>query len=453
MSQHLTETGGPKRKVFLISLGCAKNLVDSEHVLGLLTRGHFSIVQRIEDADFAFINTCGFIQSAVEESIEVILEVSRQKKTGSLKGLFVMGCLVQRYGYKLQREMPEVDGWVGTGETCRIVELLSEKKGNQWPSFLIGKPGFLADHEVPRIQATPFYTAYLKIAEGCFHGCSYCMIPRLRGPFRSRELASLVSEARQMVDRGVKEINLIAQDTTLYGADLGENTRLEDLLDSLLKIQGICWIRILYAHPHGISDRLLNLMDREEAICPYLDIPLQHVNRQILKAMGRASEEENPWQLIERIRSKTHRISLRTTVMVGFPGETDEMFGELYDFVDKTAFEHLGAFVFSPEKGTAAARLDGVVERGVAEERLGAIMKLQSRISQRKNQMLLGHILPVLIEGESPETTLLLKGRTATMAPDVDGQVLISKGYGSVGKITEVLITDAHPYDLVGEIV
>ena len=448
----MTGTMGFKGKVFLISLGCAKNLVDSEHMLGLLTRDHFRIVQRIEDADFALINTCGFIQAAVEESIEAILEVSRQKKAGTLKGLFVMGCLVQRYGYKLRKEMPEVDGWLGTGEIHRIVDILSERKGSQGPSLLIGTPGFLADHSVPRIQATPFYTAYLKIAEGCFHKCSYCMIPRLRGPFRSRELDSLVSEARQMVDRGVKEINLIAQDTTLYGADLGKSICLEDLLETLLKIQGMSWIRILYAHPHGISDRLLNLIDTEETICPYLDIPLQHVNQQILKAMGRASEEENPWQLIERIKSGTRRISLRTTVMVGFPGETDEVFGELYDFVDKTAFEHLGAFVFSPEKGTAAARLGGAVERGMAEKRRVAIMKLQSRISQRKNQMLVGHILPVLIEGESPETSLLLKGRTATMAPDIDGQVLINRGYGSVGEIAGVLITEAHPYDLVGEI-
>ena len=444
---------GSRQRVFLISLGCAKNLVDSEHMLGLLKRAGYRIVRSIEDAEFAVINTCGFMQGAVEESIDTILEVSRKKQTGTLKGLFVTGCLVQRYGYKLREEMPEVDGWLGTGEIPRIVDILPESKRRRGVPCLIGNPGFLGDRRVPRLQATPFYTSYLKIAEGCSHRCSYCMIPKLRGPLRSRKPASLVSEARQMVERGVKEINLIAQDTTAYGIDLGGAGRLENLLEGLLKIQGISWLRVLYAHPHGISDRLLNLMDTEDALCPYLDIPLQHVNRHILKAMGRVSDRENPRDLIERIKSGTHRrITLRTTVMVGFPGETDEIFEELYDFVDKTKFEHLGAFVFSPEKGTAAAQLAGTVDREAAERRRDAIMKLQSRISRRQNQMLVGRVLPVLIEGESPETPLLLKGRTATMAPDVDGQVLINRGHGTVGEITGVLITEAHPYDLVGEI-
>ena len=440
-----------EKKVFLISLGCAKNLVDSENMLGLLMEQDFSMVPTLEEAEIAIVNTCGFIQSAVEESIDTILEVAAHKKRGKLKRLFVAGCFVQRYGYQLRKEIPEVDGWLGTGELSRIVDILAEGSGSS-PSFLINRPTFLADHTVPRVRATPFYSAYLKIAEGCSHKCSYCTIPRLRGPLRSRDLASLIIEAENMAGDGVKEINLIAQDTTMYGRDLGQDICLEDLLEKLLQISGVKWIRILYGHPLGISDRLLELMDGEEMICPYLDIPLQHVNENILKAMGRNYKGESPLQLIERIRSTKRHISLRTTLIVGFPGETDEIFDELYHFVETAQFDHLGAFMFSPEKGTPAARLKGVVDRDVALKRLDAIMELQAEVSLKENQRMIGRVEPVLIEGVSPETDLLLRGRMATMAPDVDSQVLINRGQGEVGEIVPVLIKEAHPYDLIGEI-
>ena len=440
-----------KKKIFLISLGCAKNLVDSENVLGHLETNGFPIVSRLEEAEVAIVNTCGFIQSAVEESIDTILEVAKMKERAELEALYVIGCFVQRYGYKLRKEIPEVDGWLGTGEIHKIVDILGggTKKS---PSFLIGRPTYLADHTVPRVQTTPFYSAYLKIAEGCSHKCSYCTIPRLRGPFRSRGLGSLIMEAENMVGRGVKEINLIAQDTTMYGRDLAGDIHLEDLLERLVHVQGLHWIRILYGHPHGISDRLLALVDGEEMICPYLDIPLQHINEKILQAMGRRRYGENPWQLIERIRARTQHVSLRTTVMVGFPGETDEIFDELYGFVKAAEFDHLGGFIYSPEEGTPAARLEPVVEEGVAKERLDAIMGLQAEISERKNQEMVGHIVSVLVEGVSPETPLLLRGRTATMAPDVDGQVLINKGEGVIGEIVPVRIEEALIYDLVGQI-
>ena len=441
-----------KKKIFLISLGCAKNLVDSENVLGVLKTNGFPLVSSLQEAEVAIVNTCGFIQSAVEESIDTILEVAKKKRRGELEALFVMGCFVQRYGYKLIKEIPEVDGWLGTGEILKIVDIL-EAGSKDPPSFLISRPTHLADHTVPRAQTTPFYSAYLKIAEGCSHRCSYCMIPSLRGPYRSRSLDSLIVEAQNMVGRGVKEINLIAQDTTMYGRDLEGDIRLEDLLERLIQIQGVCWIRILYGHPQGISDRLLQLVDGEEMICPYLDIPFQHINGKILKAMGRNCNGETPWQLIERIRSKTQQISLRTTVMVGFPGETDKIFDELYNFIKAAEFDHLGAFIFSPEGGTPAARLGTAVEERVAKERLEAIMRLQAEISRRKNQGMVGHRVSVLVEGVSPETDLLLKGRTATMAPDVDGQVLINKGEAVIGEIAPVRITEAHTYDLVGEIV
>ena len=426
--------------------------MDSENVLGLLKTNGFPLVSRIQEAEVAIINTCGFIQSAVEESIDTILEVAKKKRKGELEALFVMGCFVQRYGYKLLKEIPEVDGWLGTGEIHKIVDILGAGSKDP-PSFLISRPTYLADHSVPRAQTTPFYSAYLKIAEGCSHRCSYCTIPRLRGAFRSRSMASLLIEAENMAGRGVKEINLIAQDTTMYGRDLGGDIRVEDLLERLIQVQGLCWIRMLYGHPQGISDRLLELMDGEQMICPYLDIPFQHINGKILKAMGRHSNGETLWQLIERIRSKTRQISLRTTVMVGFPGETDQVFDELYNFIKAVEFDHLGAFIFSPEQGTPAARSEAVVEERVAKERLEAIMHLQAEISRKKNQGIVGQRVSVLVEGISPETDLLLKGRTATMAPEVDGQVLINKGEGVIGEIASVRITEAHTYDLVGEIV
>ncbi|MFH1125105.1 MAG: 30S ribosomal protein S12 methylthiotransferase RimO, partial [Pseudomonadota bacterium] len=400
---------GTPEKVCLISLGCAKNLVDGENMLGLLRERGFCVVPRIEEAEIAVINTCAFVQKAVEESIDTILETAERKKRGHLKRVFVVGCFVQRYGYKLRQEIPEVDGWLGTGEIHRVAELL-EGEGDKATPFFIGKPRFLADHRTPRLQLTPFYSAYLKVAEGCSHGCTYCTIPRLRGALRSKRLESLIIEAEGMVARGVKEINLVAQDTTMYGRDLEGNIRLEDLLEGLLRIPDIRWIRILYGHPSRISDRLLELIASEDKICPYLDVPLQHVNPGILRAMGRPVESETPRQLIERMRARVAHLSLRTTLMVGFPGETDEAFKELYDFVSLACFDHLGAFIFSPEQGTPAARFSESVERGVAEERLDAIMRLQAEISRRKNQGLVGQVVPVLLEGVSEETDLLLKG-------------------------------------------
>jgi len=440
-------------KVFLISLGCAKNLVDSEHMLGILDSRGFGLTSNIEEAEFALINTCGFLQSAVEEAINTILETARLKNEGKLKKLVVAGCFVQRYGYKLVKEIPEVDGWLGTGEIWRVADILSDDNKTEPVPFFISRPTFLADHHLPKVQATPFYTTYLRIAEGCSHRCTYCLIPSLRGPFRSRRLKSLIREAQDMAHRGVKEINLIAQDTSLYGNDLYGETRIEDLLEGLINIKGIRWVRSLYFHPNNVSERLLDLIDSEEAICPYLDLPFQHVNQALLKSMGREPGEERPGELIERIRDRKRRISIRTTLMVGFPGETEEIFAELCDFVKMAEFDHLGVFVFSPEKGAPAARLRPTVDQEIAEKRFADIMTLQAGISKKINQRKIGRRLSVLIEGPSPETDLLLTGRTATMAPDVDTKVLINEGEGVVGEIMPVKITEAHTYDLVGKIV
>jgi len=437
-----------KPKVCVISLGCAKNLVDSEHILGWLAEKKYPLAGGLEEADIAVINTCGFIRSAVEEAIRTILEVSERKKKGQLQKLFVVGCFVQRYGYKLRHEMPEVDGWAGPGEIHRVTELLQES-GREGAAFLINRPTFLPDHRTPRVQSTPPFSAYLKIAEGCSHRCSFCIIPRLRGPFRSRSPESLIEEAVQMAERGVQEVNLIAQDTTMYGRDLGRGYQLEDLLEKLIQIRGIPWIRILYSHPERITDRLLELMKPPSSLCPYLDIPIQHVHPEILTAMGRGLDEAKVWQLIERIRSRNDRISLRTTVMVGFPGETQAAFKRLLGFVKNAEFDHLGAFTFSPEKGTAAARMKSRVEPAVAERRRDRIMRLQARISRKKNEDKIGQVYPVLIEGARAGSWIA--GRAAFMAPEVDGQVFIRRGGAETGRIVPVKITRARTYDLVGE--
>jgi len=440
------------KKVFLISLGCAKNIVDSENMLGLVKQKGHQIVSSIDKAEVAIINTCGFIQSAVEECIDTILEVLTWKEKGKLEKLIVAGCFVQRYGYKLRQEIPEVDSWLGTGEIHRIADLITHNSC-QPPLFFIGRPISLANHSTPRIQTTPFYSAYLKIAEGCSHRCSFCTIPGIRGPFKSRDLSSILIEANEMAGNGVKEINLIAQDSTMYGKDLCTGIGLEALLEKLVDIKGLQWIRVLYSHPFGISDRLLELIRTEERICSYLDMPFQHANEQILRSMRREIENEKPLELIERLRSMPSRISLRTTLIVGFPGETDIIFRELYDFVKAAKFDHLGVFPFSPENGTAAARLKNIPGHEVADDRYDKIMRLQKKISKRNNQHFVGKVIPVLIEGTSPETDLLLTGRTTTMAPDVDGQVLINKGHGEIGRIMPTLITEAHSYDLIGEII
>lgn len=439
--------------VFLLSLGCAKNRVDSEHMMGILASRGFAVASRIEDARIAVVNTCGFIQEAVREGIDAVLDAAGRKAEARLDRVIVTGCLVQRYGYKLRKEIPEVDAWLGTGELWRVAQVLERGRTEQAVPFFISRPTYLADHTVPRIRSTPPFTAYMKIAEGCSHACTYCIIPKLRGRFRSRPMDSLVEEARILAAEGVREINLVAQDITRYGADLPGHGGLEDLLAALVKTGGVRWIRLLYCHPEGISDRLLGMIEDHEEICPYLDIPFQHVNKELLRAMGRDPDLESPPRLIERIRSRRRPVSLRTTLMVGFPGETQAMFEELRGFVRSAEFDHLGVFAFSPEEGARASRLGPRVPGNVGLGRRKQIMKLQSGISMRKHRALVGCTLPVLIEGESPETELLLTGRSSTMAPEVDGRILINKGVGIVGEILPVLVREAHPYDLVGEIV
>ncbi|MCF8063139.1 MAG: 30S ribosomal protein S12 methylthiotransferase RimO [Deltaproteobacteria bacterium] len=446
-------TPNRERNVFVVSLGCAKNLVDSEHMLGLLEAAGYRPVDSLDLAGTVIVNTCGFIQPAVEEAIETILEMVEMKATGRLNRVFAVGCFVQRYGYKLRRGIPEVDGWAGTGEIHRIAELLAAPPGG-FPPFLIGRPRFARGSGTPRLVSGAGFSTYLKIADGCSHRCAFCMIPSLRGPLRSRSVGSLVEEAGVLAGQGAVELNLVAQDTTAYGADRRGGPRIEDLLEALLEVEELQWIRVLYAHPSGIGDRLLTLMESEERICPYLDLPLQHVNPGVLRAMDRSGEGgETPWELLARIRSRARRIHVRTTLMTGFPGETEDAFEELCDFVAGADLDHMGAFVFSPEAGIPASRFPDPVPREESERRRDRLMRIQAGVSLRRKREVVGRVEPVLVEGTCPETELLLVGRTAGMAPEVDGRVLINRGCASAGRIVPVRMTEAHPYDLVGEVV
>lgn len=438
-----------KETVSLISLGCPKNLVDSEVILGLLSKAGYPLTSRPEEAQIIIVNTCSFIQDATKEAIETILQVSRYKERGSCRLLVVSGCLPERYGRSLEKEFPEVDLFVGTGDFQNLPEILS--KNRKVKSFL-SKPTFLYDEKTPRILSTPPFSAYLKIAEGCSNLCTFCTVPKIRGPYRSRTIQSVLKEARRLVDRGVREIILIAQDTTAYGRDLRDGTNLEKLLRGLVRVDGIHWIRMLYSYPKPeyFTENLLNLMAKEEKICPYLDLPIQHIDDQILRRMGRPSTSHEIYNLLQKIRAALPEISLRTSLIVGFPGETEKHFRALYDFVGEVRFDHLGAFKYSAEEGTPASRLAGSVPEPVKEERLGLLMDLQKKISWQKHRALVGRKMEVLVEGQDQQRRLL-RGRLKTQAPEIDGSVFL-KGKAKPGDWVEARITRALPYDLIGQI-
>jgi ribosomal protein S12 methylthiotransferase len=439
-----------KQKVSLVSLGCPKNLVDAEVMLGHLPPDRFEIVTDESQAEIIIVNTCSFIKEAKEESVETILEVADQKQSGRCRLLVVTGCLPQRYREELAVELPEVDLFLGTSEAARIVELIDAFGGK--PVQVIGPPEYLYDHETPRVKSSPFYSTYVKIAEGCANHCSYCIIPQLRGNLRSRSIPSVVAEVRRLVAEGVREINLIAQDITAFGADRDETTGLEDLLRELVRIDDLQWLRLLYAYPDGISDELIELIAAEEKICNYLDVPLQHIDNDILSRMNRRVDEEAIRRLLDRIRTRIPDITLRTSFIVGFPGETEQQFGRLLEFVNEGHFERVGVFRYSQEEGTSAALLDEQIPERTKNVRCRKLMKAQSRVSFRKNRALVGRVEPVLIEGFSEETELLLRGRSIRQAPDVDGQVYITSGQAKIGEIVPLRITDSSEYDLIGEI-
>ena len=442
-----------KLKVSLISLGCPKNLVDSEVMLGQLPLDRYEIVTEESQADIIIVNTCSFINDAKEESVDTILEVADYKENGHCKMLVVAGCLPQRYKEKLSKQLPEVDLFLGTSEGARIVELIEEHLLTGSPTIEIGQPDYLYDHSVARVNSSPTYTSYVKIAEGCSNRCSYCIIPQLRGDLRSRSIDSVVEETRNLVSNGVTEIVLIAQDITAYGHDRQDGATLEKLLKELVKVDGVVWIRLLYAYPDGITDELIELIATEEKICNYLDLPLQHIDGQILKQMNRRLDEEGVRKLIVRMREKIPDLTMRTSFIVGFPGETREQFDKLLHFVEEGHFERVGVFRYSREEGTASAKFDGQVPGQTKKSRLNRLMKAQARVSFNKNRALLGQTETVLVEGYSEETDLLLKGRGERQAPDIDGQFLITAGNADVGEYVQLTITDSSEYDLIGEIV
>ena len=436
----------------MISLGCPKNLVDSEVMLGLLREKGWT-PSTTDDADVVIVNTCGFIREAKEESIETILSMAAAKEKGKAQKLVVTGCLPQRYGKELLRELPEVDFFVGTGEFHRIADLLDEsEKGRMRKKQVIGVPEFLYDHRTPRIHTSFPGSTYLKISEGCANFCSYCVIPRLRGRLRSRPISSILREAKQEVCRGVKEINLIGQDITAYGRDRGDKAGLVTLLKGLVKVEGLRWVRLLYAHPAHITPDLVHLIRDEEKICKYLDIPLQHVNEGILKAMNRPAPDKRIPDFLRWIRKEIPGVVLRTSLMVGFPGETERIFRELLGFVKETQFDRLGVFPYSREEGTPAASLKGQVPDRIRKERYRKIMSLQKKISLEKQTAMVGSRVPVLVERPGNAPGILWEGRTPGQAPEVDGTIFLIRGDARPGEMVKARITDARPYDLYGKI-
>ncbi|MDY6851004.1 MAG: 30S ribosomal protein S12 methylthiotransferase RimO [Thermodesulfobacteriota bacterium] len=442
-----------EKTVHLVSLGCPKNLVDSEYILGLLAECGYEITEEPGQAGVVIVNTCAFIRSAVEESIETILELARLKKNGLFQTLVVVGCLPQRYKDDLAASLPEVDLFLGTGELAALPDLLEAPAQSRAPGRgFWSRPGFVPAGPGPRLRSAPFFSAYLKIAEGCSNACSYCLIPSLRGPLRSRPLAVLVEEAAILAESGVKELILIAQDTTAYGQDLASGIGLARLLTELAEIQGLKWLRIMYAYPAGITENLIQVMAGLPKVCPYLDLPLQHAGPAVLARMRRSGPADL-LGLILRLRRDIPGLTLRTTMMTGFPGETSRDFEILMDFVSQARFDRLGVFAFSPEEGTPAAKASGQIAGQVKEDRRIRLMARQRRISREINEAMIGRTIPVLTEGFSPETDLLLAGRSQGQAPDIDGLVYINEGTASPGEIKPVFITEAHDYDLVGRIV
>jgi len=401
-----------KEKIYLESMGCPKNLVDSEVIAGCLRKSGYTFTTSKEEAAIIIVNTCAFIKDATQEAIDTIFKLATLKKEGTCRKLVVAGCLPQRYGKQLIKKLKDVDLFVGVGEFARIGELLKEERVELSPPALyIRTPTFLLDHNTPRILSTPNHTAYVKIAEGCSHRCSFCTIPTIKGPYRSRPPESIITEVKNLAEKGTKEINLIAQDTTFYGKDLTNKKDLAYLLKQLSQINGIEWIRMLYCHPDHFSHDLINTIKEEKKICNYIDLPLQHISDDILKRMGRSKDSTKIRKLIKAIRENIPNIWIRTTFMVGFPGETEKDFNVLMDFARVVEFEHLGTFRYSDEEGTKAYRLKGKVPAHVIEERYHTLMSLQSNISLEKNQRLIGSLQRVLIEGINEENDMLL-GRT-----------------------------------------
>jgi len=448
------------KKVGFVSLGCPKNLVDSEVMMGQLAEAGYEITNNAEEAETVVVNTCGFIESAKQESIDAILEATRLKEEGKAKRVVVAGCLVERYRDDLMKELPEVDAFIGTSQVNEILKAADETfdARNLALSPIGNKTAtYLYDVDTPRLRATESHTAFIKIAEGCDRPCAFCSIPSMRGSFRSRRFGSIIEEARNLAKQGVKELVLIAQDSSRYGEDLGGVDALAALIRALGEIEDIEWVRVMYAYPTHISDAFLAAIAETPKAVKYLDMPLQHASRNVLKLMKRGGNRESLEKLIRRVRERVPGIAIRTTFITGFPGETDEDFEELIKFVQNCRFDNLGVFTYSDEEGTPAYMLPDKVDPKIAKQRRNRLMKEQAKISKQINKSKIGSTYKVMFEGLSQESDLLFQGRLEGQTQEIDGYILINdmpeKFEPRVGEIYDVRITEAHEYDLVGELV
>ena len=438
-------------KIALESLGCSKNLVDAEIMMGILNRKGYKLVGDFEEADIILVNTCGFIESAKQESIDTILDLAQLKETGNLKLLIVTGCLAQRYANELKEEIPEIDAIVGTGSYQQIDEIIAnlEKENN---IVSLNDIEFAYNEDLPRYVTTPDYMAYLKIGEGCDNHCTYCIIPKLRGKYRSRKIEDIVKEAKDLAAKGVKELVVIAQDTTKYGFDLYGEVKLPELLEELAQIEGIKWIRIMYSYPESITEELVKVMKKYDNICNYFDMPIQHASNRILKLMNRHTTKEDIRAKVEMIRSYLPDATLRTTIIVGFPGETDEDFKEVIEFAKEIKFDRLGAFAYSREEDTAADKLPNHLEEEVKLRRRDELMLVQQGISEELNSKKIGNEYEVLIEEQIEDKVYI--GRTQGDAEEIDSIVyVISENQLEPGDFVKVKIDKALEYDLMGDVI
>jgi len=444
-------------KVGLVSLGCPKNQVDSELILGSLVQDGYVLTPEAQEADVIIVNTCGFIDQAKEESVDTLIAMGELKKKGRCKLLIATGCLTQRYPGDLLDQMPEIDAVLGTGDFPKIVSLcrtLFNKKTDVRPRFT-DTTSYLQQPETPRLRLGPSHSAYVKVAEGCNYRCSFCAIPSFRGDLKSRPVDAIVDEVRRLAEEGVVEINLIAQSLTSYGIDRKKKGELNALLKALTRVDGIQWIRLFYTYPTDFSDNLIDLIAEEQKICSYIDLPLQHIDNTLLRRMNRKGKRDRIETLIAKLRQRIPGATLRSTFIVGFPGETDQAYETLYQFIEETKFDRLGIFTYSQEEGTSAYALGDPVPEEVKRARQEALIEMQRQISRQKNRKMIGTLQTVLVDGLSRETDLLLEGRWEGQAPDIDGVVLINDTGSkklNPGEFVSIRIEAAHDYDLVGHV-
>ncbi|MFC5472085.1 30S ribosomal protein S12 methylthiotransferase RimO [Cohnella suwonensis] len=436
-------------KVSVVTLGCEKNLVDSEIMSGLIHERGFSLVDKPEDATVVIVNTCGFIDAAKEESVNTILNLAELKDTARLKALIVSGCLTQRYKKELMEEMPEIDGIVGTGDFHKINEIIDEALRGRKPVY-VGNPVFNYEEKLPRLLTTQRHTAYVKIAEGCDNACTFCSIPIMRGKFRSRSVESIVSEVESLAAQGVREISLIAQDSTNYGTDLYEGFKLPELLNRVSEVPGIEWVRLHYAYPGFFTDELIDAIASNPKVCDYIDMPLQHSEDSILKRMRRPGRQRDVRDLVGKIRARIPDVALRTSMIVGFPGETEEDFEKLCEFVREMKFDRLGVFAYSQEEDTPANRLPDQLPDEVKQYRANTLMEIQRESAKDLGSKFVGRTIDVLVERYDGRSDVFV-GRSQYDAPEVDGEVYISNCKAQIGEIAKVRITHAYEYDLSGE--